>query len=647
MSHALPREFDPAAPARHPLDPLLPHDIATACDLVRTRLDPDHDVLFCLVIHDEPSRDELAAWSSGGDMPPRRVRVTTLNRTSQQIELWLVSITEGSIAAHRNLTAEGVPGQPPLVVDEFIEVEQIVKACDEWVAAVARRGITNIDLVQVDPMSAGNFGFTDEQGLRMVRAVSYMPSSESDNAYAHPIDGLVAYVDLTNQRVLKVVDEELWPVPQEDSNFHDDAGFTPRTDLKPLEIEQPEGPSFRVDGWRIDWQKWSFRVSMNPREGMVLHDVTYDDDGTIRPIVSRLAFGEMVVPYGYPKESHFWRSAFDAGEYGLGALANSLTLGCDCLGTIYYFDAYMADGRGNPYTLDRAICLHEEDFGVLWRGANWRFGGNWVRRARRLVISFWATVGNYDYGFFWYFYQDGTIECEVKLTGIIQTAVLPAGESSPYLGRVGPELAGQHHQHFFCVRIDPSIDGPLNSVVEVDALPVPMGPESPRGNAIRKQTTVLRTEAEGRRSTDVARGRTWLIKNEQVRNDFDDPVAYKLVPAVGAMMIADDQSAVAKRATFAKSALWVTRYDASQRYPSGDVPNLHPGGDGLPAWIAQDRPIADAPIVLWHSFGTTHFARPEDWPVMPVERIGFALKPFGFFRRNPALDVPDSPKSCH
>jgi len=641
MSTALRREFDPTVKASHPLDSLLPGEITEAVAVIRDSLGADHSVYFSLLTLDEPTRGELAAATQ----PSRRVRALTFDRPTGHTTEWIVSLSPALVIESRDLTAAGVLGQPPLVVDEFIEVERIVKECTEWREAVMRRGVTNFDLVQVDPMSAGNFGFPDEQGLRMVRAVSYIPRNESDNAYAHPIDGLVAYVDLTNGRVLKVIDAQVLPVPEEDSNFHDDNGIVAREGLKPLDIHQPEGPSFDVDGWEVKWQKWSFRVSMNAREGMVLHDIAYDDDGNQRTVLSRAAFAEMVVPYGDPRPSHFWRSAFDVGEYGLGALANSLTLGCDCLGSIYYFDAYLCDGQGEPYTLERAICLHEEDFGVLWRGANWRFGGTWARRNRRLVISFWATVGNYDYGFFWYFYQDGSIECEVKLTGIIQTASLPPGEHSPYLGRVAPELAGQNHQHFFCVRLDPAVDGPLNSVIEVDAVPVPMGEESPHGNAIRKVTTPITSESESRRTTNLNSARTWLITNPNSLNDFGDPVAYKLVPAVGAMMIADDNSAVAQRATFAKSPLWVTQYSPEERFPSGDLPNLHPGGDGLPRWIEADRNLENAPLVLWHSFGTTHIARPEDWPVMPVERIGFALKPFGFFRRNPALDVPP-PRAC-
>jgi primary-amine oxidase len=49
--------------------------------------------------------------------------------------------------------------------------------------------------------------------------------------------------------------------------------------------------------------------------------------------------------------------------------------------------------------------------------------------------------------------------------------------------------------------------------------------------------------------------------------------------------------------------------------------------------------------VLWYTLGSHHIPRPEDWPVMPVERAGFALRPFGFFDANPSLDV--APPSGH
>ena len=351
MSDYVVRVFDPEAPPRHPLDSLTPGEIKAAATAVRAHASDGKDLLFSLMLLEEPPRGDARLLQS----PPleRRIRVVTLNHNSRHTEEWTVVVPSGQVVGHEDLTAQGITAQPPIIVDEFIDVERIVKESPDWQAAVRRRGVEDFDLIQVDPMSGGNFGFENEKGLRIIRAVSYLARNKEDNAYAHPIDGLVTYVDLTNMRVLAVVDDEVLPIPQEDSNFHDDNGISPRLDLKPLEIHQPEGPSFTVDGWEVSWQKWSFRVSMNAREGMVLHDIVYDDEGTKRSILSRAAFAEMVVPYGDPRPSHFWRSAFDVGEYGLGALANSLTLGCDCLGSIYYFDTYMCDGQGEPYTLER------------------------------------------------------------------------------------------------------------------------------------------------------------------------------------------------------------------------------------------------------------------------------------------------------
>ena len=341
MSTLVPRDFDSEAPPQHILDSLLPGEIRAAAKAVREKVEDATEVLFSLMLLEEPSRE-----SADRATAERQVRVVTLNQRTHETEEWLVALPRGEVIGHENLTEKGITAQPPIVVDEFIEIERIVKDSSEWQAAMLKRGVTDFDLVQVDPMSAGNFGFENERGLRIVRTVCYLPKNLQDNAYAHPIDGLVTYVDLTNGRVLAVVDDQVLPIPDEDSNFHDDNGVVPRADLMPLEIVQPEGPSFTVDGWKVSWQKWSFRVSMNAREGMVLHDICYDDDGQVRTVMDRVAFAEMVVPYGDPRPSHFWRSAFDVGEYGLGALANSLSLGCDCLGSIYYFDAYFCDSGG-------------------------------------------------------------------------------------------------------------------------------------------------------------------------------------------------------------------------------------------------------------------------------------------------------------
>jgi hypothetical protein len=150
---------------------------------------------------------------------------------------------------------------------------------------------------------------------------------------------------------------------------------------------------------------------------------------------------------------------------------NSLTLGCDCLGEIHYFDGVVNNQDGEAVTIPNAVCMHEEDVGVGWKHTDFRTDKVEVRRLRRLVISTIVTVGNYEYGYFWYLTTDGMIEYEVKLTGVISTGAVPEGVKPKHGTLVAPGLYGPHHQHFFCVRLDMAVDGNENSVVQVDSEP--------------------------------------------------------------------------------------------------------------------------------------------------------------------------------
>jgi primary-amine oxidase len=182
----------------------------------------------------------------------------------------------------------------------------------------------------------------------------------------------------------------------------------------------------------------------------------------------------------------------------------------------------------------------------------------------------------------------------------------------------------------------------------VDTLRTPLGDDNPWGNAFAPVATLLETELAARRDVDPARSRSWKIVNRSTVNGVGQPTAYKLVPVSTPTLLADPSSNVGQRATFAAHNLWVTPFAEDERRAAGDYPNQHSGGDGLPKWTANDRSVVDTDIVLWHTFGVTHIPRPEDWPVMPVEYTGFSLIPFGFFDRNPALDVPPTPEAdCH
>jgi primary-amine oxidase len=627
----------------HPLDPLTTAEILNACELLKAIKKLGAELRFAMVHLHEPPKTEVLAYKAGEPMERSAFLMVFDAKTGATHEA-VVNLTRGTLVSWVQHVTDAPPyGQPPVLVEDFFNCDQIVKADEGWRNAVKRRGLTDEDikLVQVDPFSAGNFGFPLEAGKRVVRAVSYYRESLKDNAYSHPIEGVVAVVDLIGKRVLQLVDDELVvPVPKKKHNYDPESLGKPRGDLKPLHISQPEGPSFSVDGWQVKWQKWSFRVGFTSREGLVLHQLGFDDGTGVRPVVYRASVTEMVVPYGDPNSSHFWKNAFDCGEYGLGKLANSLELGCDCLGLIHYFDVPMVDDFGGAALTKNAVCMHEEDYGILWKHFDFRTGLHQVRRSRRLVISFFATVGNYDYGFYWYLYQDGTIQLEVKLTGIIQTAAIAPGEDYPYGGMVAEGLGGPNHQHFFCARLHMMVDGEGNSVTEHEYHPRPWGKDNPYGNVFDVTARTLSRELDACREADGRTGRFWKVINPNRRNAVGKHPSYKLVAQASPVLLAQAGSSIDRRGGFASKHLWVTPYAEEERYATGNYPNQHAGGDGLPAWVQQNRPIENEDIVVWHSFGVSHVCKPEDFPIMPVEYAGFMLKPNNFFAANPAMDLP-------
>lgn len=629
----------------HPLSPLTVEEVETAISILKSEKQLGEKVRFPMVTLREPEKDIVLNFKEGMDFP-REIFIVVLDNEDGKTYEAIVSLNMKSVISYEYI--EGV--QPNIMFEEFEECEKVVKAHPEFLEALKKRGFDNPDLVMVDPWSAGYYGIPEHEGKRIARAICWVKKFPEDNGYAYPLTGIEVYVDLNRMEVERIVDYGVRKMPTEDGNYYPEVSDSIkfRTDLKPLEIIQPEGPSFTVEGNLIKWQKWSFRYGFTPREGLVLYNITYHDKGVDRPILYRAALSEMVVPYADATYAHNTQNAFDAGEYGLGQLANSLELGCDCLGHIHYFDAVLADGNGNPRVIKNAICLHEEDHGIGWKHTDWRTGHVEVRRSRILVISFFCTVGNYDYGFYWSFYQDGTIHVEVKLTGCLNTGTFDETGTSKYGAEIAPGLFAAHHQHFFNFRLDTMLDGLKNSVVEIETYAEPEGPNNPNSNAFYPVSRTFKTEKEAARILDLKTQRTWKIINKNSKNFVGQPVGYKIMPGENCLPYAHDSASVMKRAGFLKNHLYVTKYDRDELYASGKYPNQNKGGDGLPKYIEKDRPIDDEDIVVWYTMGHHHITRPEDWPVMPTAYINFMLKPVGFFDRNPALDVPrmDKSKGC-
>jgi primary-amine oxidase len=624
--------------ARHPLDPLTEDEIRLAAAIVRRERGVGDGWRIASIELREPGKAAVRAWSPG-DPIARSAEIVCWSRDEGVPYKATVSLDEDRVLAW-----EARPGeQASMTLDEYHECDEALRRHPALIAALAARGITDMSLVLVDVWAyAGSLVPPEHAERRLGWCDVWRRSREGASPYANHVTGLHPIVDLNTMELLDVGDAGVVrPAPTMGEYVPRLVpGLRLRDDVRPLHISQPEGVSFTLDGHRLRWQRWSMQIGFNHREGLVLHTVGYEDAGRVRPVAHRLSFAEMVVPYRDPTGEHERRTAFDVGEWGLGFMTTSLELGCDCLGEIRYLDAALHDSRGEPYIIRNAICIHEEDGGVLWKHVD-DVAGAEVRRMRRLVVSFHATVANYEYLVSWRFHQDASIECEVRATGIMVTTQFE-GEQPPYGTLVDERTYAPLHQHFIVARLDLDVDGERNTVYATESEALPPGPGNPHGLAMVQRATPLRTEREGRQDYDWARQRAWKVVSDGVTNRLGAPAGYVLVPSAAIPAMLDERSPVLQRAQAIAHTLWVTAFDEDERWPCGEFPTQSMSGAGLPAWTAENRPIAGEDVVLWYVFGINHVTRPEDWPVMPVDTVSFWLKPSGFFDRNPALDVPPS-----
>ncbi|KAM2557930.1 hypothetical protein TB2_014997 [Malus domestica] len=644
---------------RHPLDPLSAAEISVAVATVRAAgatpevrdsmrfvevvlLEPDkHVVALADAYFFPPFQPSLLPRTKGGPiiptkLPPRRARLVVYNKKSNETSTWIVELSEVHAATrgghHRGkvIASEVVPDvQPPMDAVEYAECEAVVKDFPPFREAMKKRGIEDMDLVMVDAWCVGYHSEADAPSQRLAKPLIFC-RTESDcpmeNGYARPVEGIYILVDMQNMVVIKFEDRKLVPLPPADPlrNYTpgETRGGVDRSDVKPLQIIQPEGPSFRVNGYFVEWQKWNFRIGFTPREGLVIYSVAYvDGNRGRRPVAHRLSVVEMVVPYGDPNDPHYRKNAFDAGEDGLGKNAHSLKKGCDCLGLIKYFDAHFTNFTGGVETIENCVCLHEEDHGILWKHQDWRTG----------------------------LAEDGKIEAEVKLTGVLSLGALQPGEVRKYGTVIAPGLYAPVHQHFFVARMDMAVDckpgETFNQVVEMDVKVEKPGENNVHSNAFYAEETLLRTESEAMRDCNPLTARHWIVRNTRTVNRTGQLTGYKLVPGSNCLPLAGPEAKFLRRAAFLKHNLWVTQYSRDEMFPGGEFPNQNPrAGEGLATWVKKNRSLEETDIVLWYVFGITHVPRLEDWPVMPVERIGFMLMPHGFFNASPAVDVP--PSAC-
>jgi primary-amine oxidase len=629
--------------AAHPLDPLSPTEYQQTAAVLRRNQGVSNAWRFASIELKEPAKIDVKAWSAGDTVPRRSFSVLWNTETNETYEA-VVDLIAESVESWTHIP----DACPNFTIDEYHDVDHALHEHEGVLAALQERGITDPSLVLFDVWTYGKAVMPEQwRNRRLGWCDLWMRETPEGNPYAHPISGLKIIVDMNSLEVLEIEDHHDYGLPEVAGEYDPRLrGTQQRADLKPLEISQPEGVSFSIDGNELRWQSWSLRLGFNFREGPVIYQVAFDDHGTRREIAYRMSFAEMVVPYRDPGFDHYRRTAFDIGEWGLGYMTTSLEWGCDCLGEIVYLDAVVPDSRGEPVIIDRAICLHEEDNAVLWKHVDSDTGAE-VRRMRRMVVSVHATVANYEYLIYWRFYQDGNIECEVRATGLMVTTPMEKDDdSSPYGTKVDVRTYAPFHQHFLIAKLDLDIDGDENTVIEVDSVTEPINQDNPLGLAMSTQNTIIESESQSARDFKWESQRTWKVINPDKWNRHGSNTAYKLIPGAAIPSLMDSSSPIYQRAPVIGHSLWVTAYDDNERWPAGDYPTQSRQDTGITRWIVEDAPLIGTDVVLWYVFGIHHITRIEDWPIMPVDTISFWLKPFGFFDQNPSLDAPSAMPSA-
>lgn len=618
----------------HPLDQLSAREHWVIYDALQGsgKLDSTFRILFEGLR--EPAKSEVLAWRPG--QPFRREATVHLTQGKFGYEAVV------DVAAKKLLSWTQLPGKQFMTSGGESRAAEALAMKDPRVkAALRKRGVTDFTHVSCGRQNNGYFDLPEERNNRVLH-LACGDDRGRISGYGESFDGLVIVVDLTNDRVLRVVDTGGVRSGLPEGHAPEEIGPT-RAPVNPVEMVQPRGPTYTVDGHEVAWQNWRFHFRMDMRRGLVLSRVRYLDGGRERSVMYQGSLSELFVPYMDPADPWNYQGYFDLGTYpfSFGGIASSLEPGVECPLYASYFHHYVVTDKGAPRERQRTACLFERNTGdVMWRHTR---GGGQLNEARPrtdLVLRMYMNAGNYDYLFDWVFQQDGSLVVNLGATGMDQVKAASGTARDGDYGRViASKLVGVNHSHFFSFRLDLDVDGAANSLL-VDRLKTETLPaDNPRRSVWRVETLTAATEQDGMRMAPMSAPEIWRIVNPAVANPYGWPVGYE-IEGHGAMSLMTPDDYMRKRAGFVDHTLWVTPYAPGELYASGDYPTNSVAGDGLVKWTAANRPIANTDLVAWLTLGFHHVPKPEDWPVMPVAWHSFAIRPVGFFARNPSLDLP-------
>ncbi len=633
----------PAVAAEHPLDPLGAAEFAKVKAVLQKAGKADAQTRYPLITLLEPPKNVVRKWRKG-DAIPRRARVVV--RQGARVFAAKVDLAAGILEQWQEVEGR----QSSVMFEEWAEAQELALADSRLRAALAKRGITDLEKIYCPPASQGYFGQPEEEGKRLFKVYCIDLRAAGNNYYGWPIEGLYAVVDLAGKTVVRVYDSGVVPIAKDNLNFSEKdvaeyAGLRPA--LKPVLLSQPRGKNFRIEGNVVEWQKWRFHLRMDRRVGVVLSDVSYEDGGKARPVLYQGYMSEMFVPYNDPDFGWFSRTYFDVGEYGLGLLASQLVAGTDCPETAAFMPSVINDDEGGAIELPQMLCVFERNTGSpSWRHAEFLNETYEGRPQVELVVRMMPQVGNYDYVIDWVFNQAGELDGRVAATGIDALKGVKAKnmeepgakEEAAFGTMVAPNLVAVYHDHHFNFRLDLDVDGAENYFIRNHYEAVKLPEEHPRESVYVIREDVPDSESWARYSLG-GKIQRFRVASAARKNRVGNPTSYEILPHGSAKYILPDSEWYSKRAGFLQSDVWVTPFDADERYASGDFVFAGKGDDGLAVWNKKNRGVKNADIVVWVNIGMNHFTRSEDSPVLPILWRTFKLRPFNFFDRNPALDL--------
>ena len=225
---------------RHPLDPLTGGEIEAATSILKRDRHLKDSARFVYVTLREPDKDTVLNYRKGQAID-REAHIVLRERAERKTYEAIVSLTTGNVILWTELPSV----QPAIMLEEFLATEEIVRKDPRWQEAMRRRGVTDFDMVMIDPWSVGYNGPEDgaEQG-RFLRPLTWVRQGDpDDNGYARPVEDLIVRFDLDRMEVVDIEDHGVVPLPPASGNYtaeaiKDPANVPhfpdgPRQDLKP------------------------------------------------------------------------------------------------------------------------------------------------------------------------------------------------------------------------------------------------------------------------------------------------------------------------------------------------------------------------------------------------------------------------------